>query len=101
MSARTARPTSSSSKTRKKAIGPFKRQLWTLPEEAAAEIGSNLRAKFGHLFDELGIAGTRDIVDRHVEPVRIPMPRPAALGGRAGVAVTAGASVFEDDGSGE
>jgi len=88
-------------KTRKKAIGPFKRQLWTLPEEAAAEIGSNLRAKFGHLFDELGIAGTRDIVDRHVEPVPIPMPRPAALGGRAGVAVTAGASVFEDDGSGE
>jgi len=30
------------------------------------------------------------------------MPLPAALGGRAdGVAVAAGASVFEDDGSGE
>jgi fructose-bisphosphate aldolase, class II len=88
-------------KTRKKAIGPFKRQLWTLPRDAASEIGSNLRAKFGVLFDELGIPGTRDIVDRHVRPVPVPMPRPAALGGSAGMAVTAGASVFEDDGSGE
>ena len=42
-------------KTRKKAIGPFKRQLWTLPPESAATVGANLRAKFGLLFDELGI----------------------------------------------
>jgi fructose/tagatose bisphosphate aldolase len=89
-------------KTRKKAIGPFKRQLWTLPPSSAQEIGANLRAKFGLLFDELGIAGTRAIVDRHVRPVPVPMPLPGALGGRAGgVAVAAGASVFEDDGSGE
>ena len=88
-------------KTRKKAIGPFKRQLWTLPEENAAEIGDNLRAKFGLLFDELGIAGTREIVERHVRPVAVPRPLPAALGGSDGAAVTAGASVFEDDGSGE
>ena len=88
-------------KTRKKAIGPFKRQLWTLPEESAAQIGANLRAKFGLLFDELGIAGTRELVERHVTPVAVPRPLPAALGGREGAAVTAGASVFEDDGSGE
>jgi fructose/tagatose bisphosphate aldolase len=88
-------------KTRKKAIGPFKRQLWTLPEESAAEIGENLRAKFGHLFDKLRIAGTRELVERHVRPVAIPRPLPAALGGSGGAAVTAGASVFEDDGSGE
>ncbi|HET8776411.1 MAG TPA: class II fructose-bisphosphate aldolase, partial [Candidatus Limnocylindria bacterium] len=44
-------------KTRKKAIGPFKRQLWTLPTDAADEIAGNLRAKFDLLFDELGIAG--------------------------------------------
>jgi fructose/tagatose bisphosphate aldolase len=89
-------------KTRKKAIGPFKRQLWTLPESSAQEIGANLRAKFGLLFDELGIAGTREIVDRHVRPVAVPVPLPAPLGGRrGGVAVAAGAAVFEDDGSGE
>ncbi len=88
-------------KTRKKAIGPFKRQLWTLPEESAAQIGDNLRAKFGLLFDELGIAGTRELVERHVRPVAVPRPMPVALGGAGSAAVTAGASVFEDDGSGE
>ncbi|HEX7171891.1 MAG TPA: class II fructose-bisphosphate aldolase [Candidatus Limnocylindria bacterium] len=88
-------------KTRKKAIGPFKHQLWHLPDDAAAEIGGNLRAKFGQLFDELGIGSTRDLVDRHVTAVRVPRRLPASLGGAGGVAVTAGASVFEDDGSGE
>jgi fructose-bisphosphate aldolase class II len=88
-------------KTRKKAIGPFKRRLWTLPEESAAEIAANLRAKFGHLFDELGIAGTRELVERHVTAVAVPRPLPAVLGGAAAESITAGASVFEDDGSGE
>jgi hypothetical protein len=88
-------------KTRKKAIGPFKRQLWTLPDEASEEIGANLRAKFGQLFDALQISGTRAAVDRYVTPVDLPRPLPAALGGEDTTAVTAGASVFEDDGSGE
>ena len=88
-------------KTRKKAIGPFKRSLWTLPDAAADQIGANLRAKFGLLFDELGIAGTRAEVERFVTRVPVRQPLPAALGGAGGRAVTAGASVFEDDGSGE
>ncbi len=88
-------------KTRKKAIGPFKRQLWSLPTSAADEIGANLRTKFGLLFDALGIAGTREVVERHVALVPVPRPLPAALGGGEHAAVTAGASVFEDDGSGE
>ena len=88
-------------KTRKKAIGPFKRRLWSLPAEAAEQIAGNLRAKFGLLFDELGIAGTRAEVRRLVTPVPVARPLPAALGGAASTAVTAGASVFDDDGSGE
>jgi fructose/tagatose bisphosphate aldolase len=88
-------------KTRKKAIGPFKQRLWTLPEEASREIAANLREKFGLLFDELGIAGTRELVSRYVTPVPVPRPIPGSLGGAAAAAVTAGASVFEDDGSGE
>jgi fructose/tagatose bisphosphate aldolase len=88
-------------KTRKKAIGPFKRQLWTLPASASDEIARNLRAKFGLLFDELQIAGTRQHVERYITPVAIPRPLPASLGGRGRAAVTAGASVFDDDGSGE
>jgi fructose/tagatose bisphosphate aldolase len=88
-------------KTRKKAIGPFKQRLWTLPEEASREIAANLREKFGLLFDELGIARTRELVSRYVTPVPVPRPIPGSLGGAAAAAVTAGASVFEDDGSGE
>jgi len=88
-------------KTRKKAIGPFKRALWTLPEEAQAQIGANLRAKFGLLFDKLQIAGTRSLVDRHVDIPDLPRALPVALGGAAGDATLADASAFEDDGSGE
>jgi fructose/tagatose bisphosphate aldolase len=88
-------------KTRKKAIGPFKRALWTLPPEAEAQIADNLLGKFGHLFDRLQIAGTRALVDRYVTPPDLPRPLPAALGGGEQRAVVAGASVFEDDGSGE
>jgi fructose-bisphosphate aldolase, class II len=88
-------------RARKKAIGPFKRQLWTLPAEASERIASNLRARFGLLFDELRVAGTRRHVERFITPVAVPRPLPQALGGRSGMAVSAGASVFEDDGSGE
>jgi hypothetical protein len=88
-------------KTRKKAIGPFKRELWTLPADAAHQVAGNLRAKFDLLFDELGIAGTRAAVDRHVRAVPVPRPLPESLGGGTRSTVTAGASVFEDDGSGE
>jgi len=88
-------------KTRKKAIGAFKRELWTLPSDAAAQVGANLRAKFGLLFDELGVAGTRELVQRHVSPVAVPRPLPASLGGDERRTVSAGASVFDDDGSGE
>jgi fructose/tagatose bisphosphate aldolase len=88
-------------KTRKKAIGPFKRALWTLPAEARDQIAANLRAKFGLLFDELQIGGTRELVERHVRAVELPRPLPPALGGTVGQPVAAGAAVIEDDGTGE
>jgi fructose/tagatose bisphosphate aldolase len=90
-------------KTRKKALGPFKRALWTLPDEAQAQIAANLRTRFGVLFDELRVGGTRSLVDRYVSPPDLPRPLPASLGGAAkqGIGVRAGAAVFEDDGSGE
>ena len=89
-------------KTRKKAIGPVQAP----PLDAAGRgVGlrsrANLRAKFGLLFDELGIAGTRAEVERFVTrvPVRRRCRPPSA--GRARPPSAAGASVFEDDGSGE
>jgi fructose/tagatose bisphosphate aldolase len=88
-------------KTRKKALGPFKQALWTLPPDAQERIGANLHMKFGLLFDHLGIRGTRSLVDRFVSIPDQPRPLPPALGGGEAKAVVAGASVFEDDGSGE
>jgi len=88
-------------KTRKKALGPFKKELWSLPPDAEEQIGANLHMKFGLLFDHLGVRGTRSLVDRFVRIPDQPRPLPAALGGGEAKAVVAGASVFEDDGSGE
>ncbi|HEU4402100.1 MAG TPA: class II fructose-bisphosphate aldolase [Candidatus Polarisedimenticolia bacterium] len=66
-------------KTRKKAWGPFKAQVWGLPEATRAALRESLQAKFDFLFRRLGVAGGRDLVERHVRPVEIRTPPPAAL----------------------
>ena len=82
-------------KTRKKAIGPFKRALWTLPPDAAERIEANIGAKVGLLFDKLQVAGNRKLVERFVSPMAMHLPLPQALGGATAGAVLAGSSVFE------
>jgi fructose/tagatose bisphosphate aldolase len=62
--------------TRKKALGPFKRQLWDL--ESRDEILHTQRAKLVFLFEQLGVVGSRAMVDRHVEPVPHHRPVPTA-----------------------
>ncbi len=58
-------------KTRKKALGPFKRQLWALPDASRAALGQAYDEKFAFLFRQLGIAGTRDVVSRFVTPTAL------------------------------
>ncbi len=58
-------------KTRKKALGPFKRQLWSLPDDTKATIGRAYDEKFAFLFRQLGIAGTRETVSRFVKPTAL------------------------------
>ena len=70
--------------TRKKAIGPFKRELWEL--EARDEILAAQRRKFSFLFTELGVNGSREMVDAYVRPVEVHRPIPEAL--RGAVAAT-------------
>src|SRR5215212_9815274 len=53
--------------SRKKAIGPFKRQLWDL--DAKDEILAAQRRKIGFLFTELGVNGSREMVERYVRPI--------------------------------
>ena len=63
--------------TRKKAIGPFKRQLWDL--ETKDEILAAQRRKISYLFTELGVNDSRAMVDEYVHPVEVHRPIPDAL----------------------
>jgi hypothetical protein len=65
--------------TRKKAIGPFKRDLWEL--EARDEILAAQRRKFSFLFTELGVNGSREMVDAYIRPVEVHRPIPEPLRG--------------------
>jgi hypothetical protein len=55
-------------KSRKKAIGPFKRRLWDLPADVRGAIGADLEKTFAFLFEQLRVKGTRAATDRYVQP---------------------------------
>src|SRR6267143_760085 len=55
-------------KSRKKAIGPFKRRFWDLPADVRAAIGADLEKTFAFLFEQLRVKGTRAATDRYVKP---------------------------------
>jgi len=63
--------------TRKKAIGPFKRELWDLA--AKDEILASQAAKVKFLFHELGVIGSRAMVERYIRPLELHRPAPAAV----------------------
>ena len=63
--------------TRKKAIGPFKRELWDLPVKD--EILAAQHRKISFLFQELRVADTAALVERHVRPVELHRPVPESL----------------------
>jgi fructose/tagatose bisphosphate aldolase len=63
--------------TRKKALGPFKRQLWDLQTKDA--ILADQAKKIRFLFHELGVVGSRAMVERYIEPVELHRPVPTVL----------------------
>jgi fructose/tagatose bisphosphate aldolase len=63
--------------TRKKAIGPFKRQLWDLATKD--EILASQRRKISYLFTELGVNGSREMVAAYIRPVTVHRPMPDVL----------------------
>ncbi len=67
-------------KTRKKAFGPFKRQLWELPADVKATIAAAYDAKFTFLFENLGVKGTAEAVRRYVKAPAVPRPAPGTGG---------------------
>jgi fructose/tagatose bisphosphate aldolase len=58
-------------KTRKKALGPFKRQLWDLPESTKATMAKVYDEKFEFLFTQLAVGKTAGMVAKYVKPVAI------------------------------
>jgi fructose/tagatose bisphosphate aldolase len=63
-------------KSRKKAIGPFKREFWSLPEDVRAAIAADLERTFAFLFEQLNVNGTADHIHRFVHA---PLQHHAAL----------------------
>jgi len=57
-------------KTRKKALGPFKKQFWNLDPAVKQKLAESYDAKFTFLFTQLGVAGTARAVAEHVTIVR-------------------------------
>ena len=53
-------------KTRKKTIGPFKQEVWSLPATVRNAIAAELENTFRFLFEQLNVNGTMDLVDRHI-----------------------------------
>ncbi|HEV2720893.1 MAG TPA: class II fructose-bisphosphate aldolase [Thermoanaerobaculia bacterium] len=52
--------------TRKKALGPFKRQMWDMPDEAKQPIVKELEDKFEFLMEKLDVFDTKDVVAKYV-----------------------------------
>jgi len=63
--------------TRKKAIGPFRRQLWDL--DVKDEVLAAQHRKISFLYQELRVAGTREMVERYITPVEVHRDVPPAL----------------------
>ena len=70
--------------SRKKAIGPFKRELWDL--SVKDQILADQGAKIAFLFKELAVLDTRDMVDRYIKPVLHHRAAPATVREVQGVA---------------
>ncbi len=71
-------------KTRKRAVGPFKKQIWALPEDVKAAVYQDWDAQFRRLFAQLRIGGTQAIVAQVVKPVAVPPRLEDYLGDEVG-----------------
>ncbi|MCX7981485.1 MAG: class II fructose-bisphosphate aldolase [Syntrophales bacterium] len=66
-------------KTRKKGFGPFKYEMWHMPEGNRQAIMDELEGQFTFIFEKLKIPGTRAVLDKYIKPVDVPVEVPRAL----------------------
>lgn len=72
-------------KGRKKAIGPFKKQLWGLEPSVRDAIGASLEQRFAFLMAQLKIGGTKPVVAKHVEVPNAILDRQSEIRWAAGI----------------
>jgi fructose/tagatose bisphosphate aldolase len=72
-------------KARKKAIGPFKRQLWGMDAASRAAIGASLEERFTRLMTLLKINGTADAVQAFVTVPQVPLSLAAEIKAAGGI----------------
>jgi len=58
-------------KTRKKALGPFKKDIFSIPTDAKEKISTVLEEEFSFLFGKLNIKDTKDAVTKYVKVVAV------------------------------
>jgi len=54
-------------KTRKKALGPFKKEIMRLPQETRDAIAAEIEKKFDFLFKQLKVEGTKVLVNKYIK----------------------------------
>ncbi len=65
--------------TRKRGFGPFKKQVWDLPQETRNAIAAELEEKFDLIFKRLNVVDSADLVERFVKPAKHARPVPESL----------------------
>jgi fructose/tagatose bisphosphate aldolase len=76
-------------KARKKAIGPFKRQMWSMDAQRREAIGTSLEERFSFLMKQLKIEGTANAVQTLVTIPHVPLSREAEVQAAAGIITAA------------
>ena len=64
-------------KTRKKALGPFKKDWWSLPEAVRGALGEALEDQFSFLFEALKVSHSVETVARYVKAPELRRAEPA------------------------
>jgi hypothetical protein len=62
-------------KSRKKALGPFKKDIWSLPQEKRDKLAGEVEEKFDFLFEKLNIKDTKPLVLKHVKAKKVSQGR--------------------------
>jgi len=78
-------------KTRKKALGPFKKELHSLPLENRKRIAEALEKEFSFLFDKLNIKDTFKAIQTHVQTAIVPKTKEDFLNEERDLGVLEGA----------